>query len=173
MKRTIKMSKKTLVETISNAVIKKLVTEGRLSNKEINQAIDDDDLDDYYDPDDDRYDGDFDSDSDHDYYEKKLLIYANNNPKQKGIIKKAKDYLYSALNNSYNATYQKFMDEWDDSSYDYRGNGYDAAVANIQDDALKEMEVPHLANVFARYFPSEIVNAIEQLCYDDFFGDAR
>lgn len=102
-----------------------------------------------------------------------MLIYANNNPKQKGIIKKAKDYLYSALNNSYNATYQKFMDEWDDSSYDYRGNGYDAAVANIQDDALKEMEVPHLANVFARYFPSEIVNAIEQLCYDDFFGDAR
>ena len=36
MKRTIKMSKKALVETISNAVIKKLVTEGRLSNKEIN-----------------------------------------------------------------------------------------------------------------------------------------
>lgn len=168
MRKTIKMSKKALVETISNAVIKKLVTEGRLSNKEINQAIDDDNIDDYDDSDD-----DFDTMSDHDYYEEKLLIYANNNPKQKGIIKKAKDYLYSALNNSYNATYQKFMDEWDDSSYDYRGNGYDAAVANIQDDALKEMEVPHLANVFARYFPSEIVNAIEQLCYDDFFGDAR
>lgn len=171
MKRTIKMSKKALVETISNAVMKKLVTEGRLSNKEINQAIDDDNLDDYYD----NYDSDDDSNSysDYDYYEEKLLIYANNNPKQKELIKKAKAYLYRALNNSYNATYQKFMDEWDDSSYDYRGNGYDAAVANIQDDALKEMEVPHLANIFARYFPSEIVNAIEQLCYIDFFGETR
>lgn len=173
MKRTIKMSKKTLVETISNAVIKKLVTEGRLSNKAVNQAIDDEG----------EYDRNYESsDQMEDYIGKRfgknyarfygsadkiIDLYLEEYPNNRNLIQQAYQTLYQQWEDEFN----EIKDERYADLYDYYeerlGDNTKDIEANINDDVRHDVNFQRLPKNFYEQLPKAVINAIENSVFDD------
>lgn len=146
MKRTIKMSKKALVETISNAVMKKLVTEAQLNN----QAIDDG------------------GESDRDYPSNETVeLYLEKYPDKRDLVQQA----YQTLYKQWYDEFEEIKDERYADLYDYYegrlGDNTKEIEANINDDIRHNVNFQRLPKNFYEQLPKAVINAIENSVFDD------
>jgi len=149
MKKTIKMSKKALVETISNAVVKKLITEAQLDN----QAIDDE------------------NEYDRGYPSNEIVdLYLEKYPDQRGLIQQAYQRLYQQWD-------EEFDDIRDQRFYNLHNYyvevfGYkekDIAI-NICYDVKDAVRPQRLPRKYYEQLPKDVIEAIEKSA-DEYLHD--
>lgn len=150
MKRTIKMSKKALVETISNAVMKKLVTEAQLNN----QAIDDE------------------GESDHNNYPSNEIVelYLEKYPDKRDLVQQAYQRLYQQWDEEFDDIRdQRFynLHNYYVEAFGYREK--DIAI-NICYDVKDAVRFQRLPKKYYEQLPKDVIEAIEKSA-DEYIHD--